>query len=160
MFPNRATAVLLLAFVPAVAAHAATVCTGSSTSLNLGAYIGDTGAPTDSIGSFALACTRNGGPQNITVTMAIGPSANSGSIPLRQLRLATGTDLLAYNLYGDATRATVWGDTAGVNTQSRAVSIPNKTTLNVTFNIYGRIPGLQNVRAGAYSDTLVVTISY
>lgn len=160
MFHKHVATVLLLALVPAVAAHAATVCTGSSTSLNLGAYIGDTGAPTDSIGSFALLCTRDGGPQTITVTMGIGPSANSGSIPVRQLRLATGTDLLSYNLYRDAGRILVWGDTDGVNTQSQAVSIPNKTSLAVTFNIYGRIPGLQNVRAGAYSDTLVVTISY
>lgn len=160
MFPKCVTAVILLAFLPAFAAHSATVCTGSSTSLNLGTYIGDTGAPTDSIGSFALLCTRDGGPQSITITMGVGPSANSGSIPVRRLRLATGTDLLDYNLYRDATRIAVWGDTVGVNTQSQTVSIPNNTTVAVTFNVHGRIPGLQNVRAGAYADTLVVTISY
>jgi spore coat protein U-like protein len=155
---ERLAAALLWA-VP-LAAPAATVCTGSSMSMSLGTYIGDTATPVDSIGTFTLACTRNGGPQNITVTMAMGASANNGSIANRVLRSPSWPDLLPYNLYRDASRLAVWGETAGVDTMAVALAIPNNSTRNATFTIYGRIPGLQNVHAGTYGDTLTVTVDY
>ena len=155
---ERALALALLAF-PAWA-PAATVCSGSSTSMSLGTYVGDTATPVDSIGSFTLNCTRAGGPQNITITMAIGPSGNNGSIANRVLRSPSWPDLLPYNLYRDASRLAVWGETPGVDTMGVALSIPNNSTRNATFTIYGRIPGLQNVHAGSYGDTLAITVDY
>jgi spore coat protein U-like protein len=141
-------------------ARAATLCTGASTSISLGAYYGDTATPVDSIGSFALRCARNGGPQNITITMRIGASANGGSIANRQLLGTSWPDLLAYNLYRDALRQAVWGETVGVDSVTLPLSVPNNGTATATFTIYGRIPGLQNVHAGFYADSLVVTIDY
>lgn len=158
MRARRAAALALLA--ASLPAAGATVCTGSSGSMSLGTYIGDTNTPVDSIGTFALRCTRSGGPQNVTVTMAIGASGNNGSIANRVLRTASWPDLLPYNLYRDASRLSVWGETAGVDTMAVALSIPNNATSTATFTIYGRIPGLQNVHAGTYGDTLTVTISY
>lgn len=154
---DRALALLVAASMPALGAN---VCTGSSTSMSLGTYFGDTAAPSDAIGTFALSCTRAGGPQNITVTMAIGPSANNGSIANRVLVSPSWADPLQYNLYRDAARQGVWGETAGVDTMSVGLSIPNNATRAATFTIYGRIPGLQNVHAGTYGDTLTVTINY
>jgi len=150
-------ALLLSASLPAAAA---TLCTGASTGMSLGTYIGDTATPLDSIGTFALNCTRSGGPPNVTVTMAIGASANNGSIANRVLRSPSWPDLLQYNLYRDAARLSVWGETAGVDTMAVALNIPNNATRTATFTIYGRIPGLQNVHAGTYGDTLTVTINY
>ena len=162
MCPRRFAAALLTllacAFVPA---HAqTTTCVGASTSMGLGAYVGDSPTPVDSIGSFALRCTRNGGPQNVPITMGIGPSANTGSIASRQLKQASGSDMLSYNFYRDALRQSVWGQTPGLDALTQTVSLPNNATTTVTFTIYGRINGLQNVAAGSYGDTLVVTISY
>ena len=128
--------------------------------MSLGAYVGDTAAPVDSIGTFTLSCSRNGGPSSVTVTMGIGPSANTGSIPNRQLRSTAWPDLLGYNLYRDALRQAVWGETVGVDTMSVSVSIPNNASRTASFTIYGRIPGLQDVHAGFYADTLTVTINY
>lgn len=158
MRPEAALAALWLA--ASLPAAAATVCTGSSASMSLGTYIGDSATPVDSVGTFTLGCTRSGGPQNITVTMAIGASANNGSIANRVLRSPSWPDLLPYNLYRDASRLAVWGETAGVDTMAVALSIPNNATSTATFTIYGRIPGLQNVHAGSYGDTLTVTINY
>lgn len=154
-------AALLLA---ASAAHAqvvpGTTCVGSSTSMGLGAYVGDSATPFDSIGTFALQCTRNGGPQNVSITMGIGPSATSGSIASRQMQQAGGTDALSYNIYRDALRQSVWGQTAGVDAVTKVAALPNNSTTTVAFTLYGRINGLQNISPGSYGDTLVVTISY
>lgn len=128
--------------------------------MSLGPYVGDSAAPTDSIGSFALRCTRRGGPRNVSITMAIGPSAISGSIASRQMRQAGGSDVLSYNLYRDALRQSVWGQTPGVDAVTQTASLPNNATTTVAFTIYGRINGQQNVFPGSYGDTLVVTISY
>lgn len=144
----------------ATGAQAVTSCTASGAVLSLGPYTGETSAPADSVGSFTVRCTRDGGPQDVPVTLGIGPSGTSGTIASRKLKQVSGSDLLSYNLYRDALRQSVWGETPGVDTMTRTVSIPNKATADVTFNIYGRIPGLQNVYAGAYSDVLVVTFSY
>ena len=127
--------------------------------MNLGTYLGDTSAPADSVGTLIARCTRTGGPQNVSITVGLGPSATSGSIANRRLRHAAGTDLLSYNLYRDALRQNVWGQAAGVDTLSQTVSIPNNSTVNVTFNIFGRMPGLQNVYAGSYSDSLLLTVN-
>ena len=150
----------LLLAVASLPALGATACTGSSTSMGLGTYIGDSNSPVDSIGTFALRCTRSGGPQNVTVTMAIGASGNNGSIANRVLVSPSWADQLQYNLYRDAARQGVWGETAGVDTMAVGLVIPNNATATATFTIYGRIPGLQNVHAGTYSDTLTVTVSY
>jgi spore coat protein U-like protein len=158
--PARFAEAALALALAALPAHGAVVCSGSSTSMSLGTYYGDTAAPTDSAGTFMLTCTRNGGPQNVTVTMGIGASGNSGSIANRQMRTGSWPDTLAYNLYRDAARLGVWGETVGVDTVSSSVSVPNNASRSVAFTIYGRIPGLQNVHTGFYSDTLVVTINY
>ena len=144
----------------ASASNAAMVCRGNSTSLNLGAYYGDTSAPLDSIGSFSLTCSRDGGPPNAVVTMGIGPSGTSGAIASRQLRRTAGPDLLSYNVFRDALRSSVWGQTTGLDTVTQSVSVPNKSSATLLFTIYGRIPGLQSVSAGSYQDNLLVTIDY
>lgn len=156
---DPALVALAIALLPGGAAAAIT-CSASGTSMSLGAYTGDSSSPTDSIGSFVVRCARDGGPPTVTVTVGIGASANGGGIANRQMRQAGGSDLLAYNLYRDVLRQNVWGQTVGVDTVIRSVDIPNKSSVDIPFNVYGRIPGLQSVYAGAYSDSLLVTFSY
>jgi spore coat protein U-like protein len=68
-------------------------------------------------------------------------------------------EFLAYGLYTDAGRSTVWGFSSGVNTMSQSLSIPNKDTRSITFIIYGRIPALQVAAVGSYSDLVQVTVT-
>lgn len=157
--PERLLAAALLAALPQ-AALAVTTCSASSASMGLGTYRGDSSLPADSVGTVVMRCTRDGGPQNVAITLALGPSATSGTIAGRQLLQAGGSDLLGYNLYRDVLRQNLWGDAVGVNTVTRNVNIPNKSTVDVTFNIYGRMPGLQNVYIGNYGDSLLMTVSY
>ena len=157
----RASLFALLAAVAALPAAAqTTTCTGANLALSLGGYDSYQPGPLDASGVFTVTCTRNGGPQNMVVTVGLGPSFNSGTIATRRLKLASGTDVLTYNLYRDAGRALVWGDTIGTNTMTQAVSIPNNTSIALTFTIFGRIDALQDVRAGSYGDSLTVTVTF
>jgi spore coat protein U-like protein len=73
----------------------------------------------------------------------------------RKMQRSAGTEKLNYALYSDATRLANWGETDGVDTVDFA-----GTGLAVDHTVYGRIAAQQVVPAGAYSDTITVTVSY
>lgn len=149
--------VLLLALASG-GAHAATTCVFSSTpGMNFGAYSDSSASPTDATTSIVVNCSRNGGPTPTTVVLQVGPSANSGLITTRTMR--SGANTMNYNLYRDSGRSQVWGQTSGVDTGSISLTVPNNSSANGTLVIYGRIPALQNVPAGAYSDSVQITVS-
>jgi spore coat protein U domain-containing protein, fimbrial subunit CupE1/2/3/6 len=159
---RRASLYLLFAcsLGAAVPSWAVTTCNGSNVSMSLGAYNGFQATDLDSSGLFIVTCTRNGGPPTTTVTVGIGPSTVSGSIATRRLRLVAGTDVLSYNLFRDAGRSLVWGDTIGTNTLSQNITLGNNSSGALNFTIFGRINALQDVRAGTYTDTLTMTVTF
>ena len=156
---KRVAAAALLALL-AGPLHAAVLCSGSNTSMGLGLYDGNQPTPLDSSATFVVTCFRSGGPQNNTITVGLGPSSVSGGIATRQVRLVAGTDVLVYNVYRDAGRTLVWGDTIGSNTLSQNLSIPNNSANSVTFTFFGRINASQDVRAGSYNDSLTITVTF
>ena len=149
---------LLLAALPGLAA-AQTTCTFSSNpGMGFGSYDDASPVPTNSTADVVVRCARNGGPASVDVTLRLGPSAGSGTIAARQLR--SGANALNYNLYRDGARTLVWGQTAGVDTVTMTINgIPNNGSRNGTFTIYGRIPALENAPAGAYTDSVQMTVS-
>jgi spore coat protein U-like protein len=157
---NRFLFALLLAFIADGAVAQVTTCSASNTSLSLGSYPSFNATAVDSSGTFIVTCSRSGGPGSTNVTVGFGPSFNSGSISTRQLKLTSGSDLLSYNLYRDATRLAVWGQTAGVDTVTQSINLANNTSGTLTFNIFGRINALQDVRAGIFNDQLTITVIF
>lgn len=153
----------LLAIVAACALPAAaqvTTCTGSNVSFSLGTYDAFRSTPLDSSTSFIVSCSRHGGPGSDLVTVGFGASANSGTIATRQLKISSGLDLLTYNLYRDAGRSLVWGNTVGSDTVSQTINLANNASGNLTFTIFGRIDALQDVRPGPYNDTITITVTF
>lgn len=143
----------------AAGADARTVCRFSAPgALSFGSYDTESALPRDSQADVRVTCARDGGPPNIDLTVAIGPSSGGGSGSARSL-VGPGTAILAYGLYRDSGRTLPWGDSPGTNTESRTASIPNKSSSTVTFTVYGRIAARQLVRAGTYMDTLQVTLA-
>lgn len=135
-----------------IAAVAQAACTVSTTPVNFAAYDVFVAAPVASTGTVTVVCT-NAPPVIATVT--IGPSTNSGGFNPRQMRHLTLPDLLNYNLYLDAAMLTIWGDgTLGTAAASNKVKKNNPWV----STIYGRIPAGQDVTAGAYRETLTVTV--
>lgn len=137
----------------------ATLCYIAVNSMAFGSYDVFNPIHTDSEGSIVVTCDRSGGPQSVAVTIAIGPSATTGLVSNRAMKMGGGNEAFAYNLFLDAARTAVWGDTPGVNTFSQTVSPPNKGSTQITVPIFGRIPAGQDVRVGSYSDSVVVTVT-
>jgi spore coat protein U-like protein len=154
----RQIAALLLAIAPLPAAAVITCSFSSTPGMAFGAYDDSSATATNGATSVVARCTRVGGANTASVVLQIGPSATSGTIATRQM--ASGANRLSYNLYRDAARTLVWGQTTGVDTVAVSVGpIPNFGSRNATFTIYGRIPAQQNVAAGAYTDSVQLTVS-
>jgi spore coat protein U-like protein len=94
---------------------------------------------------------------NYSVDFSRGGSANYSP-----REMTSGANKLQYNLYSDASRASVWGDTTG-GTSHAAGSIGLLSVLvpvSASHTIYGRIFASQNAVPGNYADSIVVTIVY
>jgi spore coat protein U-like protein len=79
--------------------------------------------------------------------------------------VATGTGYLGYGLFSDSQRQQPWGDggasgarVSGTVTTSllALVCLPG----NRSHTVYGRLPASQNVPAGAYTDSVMLTVTY
>lgn len=127
-------------------------CSMAVTPMNFGAYNVFGVAPLRSTGTFSVTCNEAPPP---TVTLTVGPSSTTGLFNPRQMKQSGGSDLLSYNLFTDSALTQVWGD--GVTGGS---VLNQKVTKNKAWNalVYGSLPAQQNVSAGGYSDSLLVTI--
>jgi spore coat protein U-like protein len=128
-------------------------CSVSAGTLAFGTYDTVTGTAVDGTGTVTVACTSGA---SSTVTLGQGSYAAGGSsdaVPLRQM--GSGSDRLAYTLYQDAGRTTVWGNTGGTGVAYTATS---SATSDLT--VYGTVDAGQDVPAGSYSDTVVATITF
>ncbi|MBH2019642.1 MAG: spore coat protein U domain-containing protein [Burkholderiales bacterium] len=159
MFANltiRIAALTALSLVSG-AGSAATMCSLAIGNVVFGSY--DVFSPTslDTSATVIVTCSRYGGPQNINVTIAIGPGAHGGATASRKMKMPGG-DLLAYNLFRDAGRTSVWGQVPGLDAFTQTLAVPNKSSAQLSVMIFGRIPAGQNVLKGTYSDNVVLTV--
>ncbi|WP_430443623.1 MAG: Csu type fimbrial protein [Pseudomonas piscis] len=100
-------------------------------------------------GSIVLTCTPG-----MTVSVAIDQGLN-GSGSQRYLKLASGSDRLAYQLYQDPARSRVWGNGA----QARAIA--NFPPVTQTYPVYARLLAAARMPpAGSYHDTVTVTLAF
>lgn len=144
-------------------ADAATVCSVETLGVAFGTYEIVLPTPTDSNGNIDLVCTYEPTPGGPPPLVAVYFSAGSSGV-LTDRRMTSATDTLRYNLYTDPARTQIWGDgTSGTSFQSAQIRVGpgvGNATRTVVFPIYGRIPALQSVDSGAYSDTIVVTVEF
>lgn len=150
----------VLAFVTAAVLTASTLdasamthCTiTDSPGVSFGRYDVFSPAPLDAAGSFSYEC--HGDTQHDLILIELSTGHGSGP-DMREM--SNGASRLVYNLYLDAARTIIWGNgTSGSSVHGPIRPNPGTNTLWV----YGRIPARQNVSAGAYSDTLTMTIVY
>ena len=130
-------------------------CSVASTPVSFSNYDVFSAAPAYSTGTVSVSC-NNPNNQAMPVTIAIN-GGGSGTFNPRQMRAAIGTDSLNYYLFTSAARTVIWGDgTGGTSTATNTVS----KSAPWNASIYGSLPQRQNVTAGSYSDTLVVTVTW
>lgn len=131
-------------------AHAAPKCTIATISgVAFGTYNVMSAAPLDSVGVIRLDC--NGAARNVTVDLGRG---NAPTFNPRFMR--SGGSQLNYNLFMDTARTTIWGDGTAGTSRYGPFNPPNV----IDLTIYGRVPALQDLPAGSYSDTIVVTVNF
>lgn len=124
----------------------AATCSVDAPGINFGSYDPLEGAAVDGVGNVTVSC-------DIATSFHIALSpGSSGTYDARVM--VNGAEQMRYNLYTSASRSIIWGDgTAGTGTVDGSGTEP-------TFTVYGRIEGGQNLPAGPYVDTLVVTLTY
>lgn len=152
-----------LALGAAAPAHAAG-CTVSATGLAFGAYepltfAGQmTSVAVNSDATVSIVCT--GINKTRSFTLSLGPSlVGSGNrINTRYMANSSGGADMAFNVYREAGRTTVWGDgKVGGSTITGSVP-PGDSTL--TRSAYGKIPAGQNtLRAGSFSGSMTMTLT-
>jgi spore coat protein U-like protein len=157
------TALLGIAIVFGVAPLAQAVvvfsCTVSTTPISFGTYNPLSAGGDASTGSWSVICTATGsGSATVTGTLSLS-TGRSGSYASRYM--LAGTNKLMYNVYLDPGYTVVLGNGTGGSvapTETGTVTAGQQYQVNGTM--YGLIPAAQNAAPGAYSDTLVVTVTY
>ena len=147
---GRVAALALVALTMCGAAsRVEAACTVTTAGVIFGTYSVFSATALVSTGIISLSCAPN--DKNVTVTLSTGSSLTYVS---RRLS-GPGANVLNYNLFMDSAYTQTWGDgTGGTSFYS------NFKPFSVDLTVYGRIPAGQDVQAGAYSDTIVITVNF
>ena len=127
-------------------------CGLSGVAIAFGTYDPTIATPLDTAGSVVYRCSQR--DHNVMITLNKG-----GGTSFAGRRMVNGADQLFYNLYLDAARTIVWGD-GTIGSQAYVIGNPQGNNVDLTIPMYGRIPASQNVKVGAYTDTIIVTVSF
>jgi spore coat protein U-like protein len=147
-----------------VRAHADVECTISAGPLYFGNYDPLLAQPNDSTANTDVTCSWAGGSRRNTLVAYVLALSTGASGTYAQRHMLSGNDRLPYNLFTDAARSQIWGDSSGgTGIGSGAMRIGsgqgnNTDTRNHT--IYGRIPAQLDAEYGDYGDTIFVTLIF
>jgi spore coat protein U-like protein len=127
-------------------------CTVSTTAVSFGDVNVISGSNVDATGGISVTCT-SGTAWTASADAGLGTGAT-----LDTRKMSDGTNFLDYVLYTDSSRTSIWGDGVG-GTTSTVADTGSGTAQPKT--IYARVPsGQTSLPAGAYSDTVTVTVTY
>jgi spore coat protein U-like protein len=147
------TAVALALSLVSGAARATSTCRFvATTPFSFGTYDTFNPAPTDSVASMTVLCT--GVTTMPPIVLQLGRGRSGSFFPRAMTGLAYS---LSYNLFVDAARLTVWGDGSGGTT---TLPVSPQESQPYTVQVYGRIFPMQNVAAGLYADSVLVTVQF
>ena len=137
-------------------------CSVSTIGVSLGTYIPNQTAATDSAGMVIIDCAKgalDALPTSVNYSVDISRGASLNYAPREMI---SGVNTLRYNLYRDASRISVWGDTTGgTSNVTAALQLQAPLgTVSGSHSVYGRIFAAQNAVPGAYSDVIIVTVNY
>jgi spore coat protein U-like protein len=136
-----------------VTANVAAQCTVSALDLAFGA-VDPLGGNVDQSTTLTVRCTKN-----TTYTVGLNAGTTTGAT-LAQRLMANGAATMNYNLYTDAARTAVWGNSAVAPTWVAGTGAGMGTAQVLT--VYGRVPsGQTNLAVGGYAEpTITVTVTY
>ena len=130
-------------------------CAIESSPMEFGAYSGVVANASTTLNATAtvVATCTSGAGARVTLDGGASPGLGSPGAPIRRMRAGEG-QFLAYQVYSDVARGSVWGNTAVTGVALTGTGVPQILTA------YGSVMAAQLAVPGAYSDELVVTITY
>jgi spore coat protein U-like protein len=138
----------------AVSANVVSNCVVSGATLAFGAYDPIVGAAVTHLGSMNIACTSDVTAPVVTLGQGVNPATGSSpTAPLRQLQLGSTGSYLTYNIYL-ANHTTIWASNNGPSAHAGDGT-------QHPLDVWGQIDAGQNTApAGAYADTVVITVTF
>lgn len=146
-----AAAAFALASTPTQAAN----CSISALPVAFGGYNPLAVSAADAVGQVTVTCTNL---VSLLLTYSVSLSRGAGSFASREM--ANGANRLRYNLYTDPTRLIVWGDGSAGTSKVTNTFLAVLLGVSASHTVYGRVPALQNVAIGGYSDTITATVEW
>jgi spore coat protein U-like protein len=131
----------------AVSATVQATCTNTATPLAFGVY---SGVQSDSTAIITVTCTNT-----TPYTVALNAGTATGATVTTRRMTGAATVFLAYALFSDAGRTANWGSTVGSDTVAGT-----GTGVGQPLTVYGRVAAAQFPAPGAYTDTIVATVTY
>jgi len=122
-------------------------CSVSATDLEFGDYDPTAAGNLESTSTITATCTKG-----TTYAIALGQGQNTS----RQMKLSSGPDLLDYELYQPGGYTTIWGDVGSGATVAQTSTDGGP----IDYAVNGRVTAGQYVTAGAYTDKVLVTVTY
>ncbi len=137
-----------------VNANVASVCYVSGTTLDFGSGLDPIAGtvPVDTSATMTVRCTQT---TPWTVSLDAGLNAGGPTV-FAARRMVNAGHTLAYQLYTDAARTTIWGNGSG----GTATTSGTGTGGTQSLTVYGRLPALSGAVPGTYADTVTVTVTY
>jgi len=127
-------------------------CTITTAPVAFGSYDSvatNAAAPLDGLGTITVKCTKGAAAK-----VGLGPGGNAQGAARRMV--GSTAEYLAYELYKDTGRASIWGNTA-----TDALDVPAAPSqVPRDFTVYGRVAQAQEVAVGTYTDTVVATVNF
>jgi spore coat protein U domain-containing protein, fimbrial subunit CupE1/2/3/6 len=134
-------------------ARAANCSFQTVTSVSFGTYDVFSLVHLDTTATFSYKCSPP-----VTTPVLYLSAGGAGSFNPRRMSGPVGTTA-QYNLYLDSSRATIWGDGTGGSSYITAPD-PVSASQLFTYTIYARVFAGQDLVAGAYSDSVTITINF
>lgn len=132
-------------------------CSVSATALTFGSYDPSSATARDSTGTITVTCTAT----VLGISASWDILLSTGSSPsFTPRRMFNGGNSMQYNLYTNPARTQVWGDGSGGTAKVSDSQLVVVGTTQYSYTAYGRIPALQNLGPGTYTDTITVTLNY
>ena len=136
-----------------VTASVAAQCSVTANNLAFG-VVDPLGGNVDQTTTLSVKCTKNS-----PYTVGLNAGVTTGSTIAARL-MANGADTMAYQLYTDSARTTVWGNSATAPTWVSGTGAGLGTAQVLT--VYGRVAtGQTNLAVGSFAETtMTVTVTY
>ncbi|BCM25873.1 Csu type fimbrial protein [Methyloradius palustris] len=134
----------------AVTATVLTSCLVTATPLVFGNYDPNSATPLAATSTTTTVCT---GASSYTLSMNAG--AGTGAT-FASRKMTFGASTLNYSVYTTVAHTTVWGDGTAGTGQVTGTGLLG----SVNNTVYGLIPAGQSPNAGAYTDSITVTLTY